>query len=154
MSDISIRQSVPFDLEAILSIERGSAEAAHWSPETYQRIWSDLEARRVAFVAEFEGEVVGFVVGREIAGEWELENIAVAQRAQRQGVGRMLTLRLVATARALAGTRMFLEVRASNLPAQKLYKSLGFSSSGRRKNYYTDPEEDALIFEKTLVGTV
>jgi [ribosomal protein S18]-alanine N-acetyltransferase len=150
MTAFSVRQSVPFDLDSILTIERANSNAAHWSPAIYQQIWDDLAARRVAFVAEQGGEVLGFVVGREIAGEWELENVAVVDSAKRKGVGQALVLRLIGTAQFSAATRMFLEVRASNQPAQSLYNALGFAEIGRRKNYYSDPKEDALLFEKKL----
>jgi len=150
MSAFSIRQSVPFDLEAILHIERANESAAHWSEDAYLLIWTDLETPRIAYVAEREGEILGFVVGHEIAGEWELENIAVAISAKRQGIGRELAQRLIATAQIADGTRIYLEVRASNLAALHLYKVLGFEHIGSRENYYSNPQEDALLFEKKL----
>ena len=150
MNHFGIRQSVPFDLPFILKIERANAMAAHWREETYQKLWIDLEAGRVAFVAECEGEVLGFIVGREIAGEWELENVAVAIKAKRQGIGTALVERLLRTAVKARGCRMFLEVRASNTEACSVYEKLGFTRSGRRKGYYTDSAEDALLFEKKL----
>ena len=152
MSGFSIRQSVPFDLEAILKIEQDNENAAHWSPDAYRRIWHDPETRRIAFVAERGGEIVGFVVGHDIAGEWELENVAVTPSAKRQGIGRELVEHLVAVVQAASGTRIFLEVRTSNFPAQHLYKVLGFEQVGSRSRYYSNPEEDALLFEKKLTA--
>ncbi len=150
MSTFTIRQSVPFDFAAILKIERSNHSAAHWSENAYERLWSDLEAHRCAFVAEREGDVLGFIVGHEVAGEWELENVAVKASAKRMGIGRELVQRLIATAEAGGGTRMFLEVRASNLAAHSLYQGLGFEPVGVRGNYYRSPQEDALLFEKKL----
>ncbi|ABF41363.1 [SSU ribosomal protein S18P]-alanine acetyltransferase [Candidatus Koribacter versatilis Ellin345] len=152
MSEFSIRQSVPFDLPAILQIERANESAAHWSEDAYQRLWTDLDAHRVAFIAERGGEVLGFIVGHQVADEWELENVAVALSAKRQGIGRDLVQRLVSIAEAAVGTRIFLEVRASNLPAQHLYEVLGFEQVGSRRNYYSNPQEDALLFEKKLTA--
>ena len=152
MNAYAVRQSVPFDLEAILRIERANENAAHWTEDAYLRIWTDLEMPRIAFVAERDGEILGFVVGREIAGEWELENIAVATSAKRQGIGRELGNRLIATAQVADGTRIRLEVRPSNLAAVYLYKVLGFEQVGSRVNYYSNPQEDALLFEKKLTA--
>jgi ribosomal-protein-alanine N-acetyltransferase len=76
--------------------------------------------------------------------EAELELIAVAPQAQRQGVAGRL---FAALAKELYTTKVFgimLEVRASNYPAIELYRRLGFAETGRRKRYYRDPMEDAV----------
>jgi ribosomal-protein-alanine N-acetyltransferase len=150
MNSWSIRSSTPFDLEAILRIEHANPSAAHWREDVYRQIWNNPEPDRVCFVADAGGELLGFVVGREILGEWELENLAVAPGRQRSGVGRALLKKLLEAVSNALATRIFLEVRESNLGARKLYESHGFRSSGRRKNYYNEPTEDALLFEKSL----
>jgi [ribosomal protein S18]-alanine N-acetyltransferase len=150
MNSWSIRSSTPFDLEAILRIEQANPSAAHWREEVYQQIWNSPETDRVCFVADEGGELLGFVVGREVLGEWELENLAVAPGRRHSGVGTALLQKLLGVVANAMGTRVFLEVRESNLAARKLYESHGFRSSGRRKNYYNDPAEDALLFEKSF----
>lgn len=150
MSEFTIRQSVPFDLEAILKIERANPSAAHWSAESYSDAWGAPESHRVGFVAERSGEVLGFIVAREIAGEWELENAAVAPESQRAGIGKALLEKLLDVVRLSQGRRIFLEVRASNLAARKLYEAQGFTLVGQRKNYYRNPPEDAFLYEKNL----
>lgn len=152
MSAYRVRESVPFDLAGILHVEQSNPAAAHWSETAYTELWNNPLANRVCFIAEDEGEVLGFVVGKEIAGEWELENIAVARRATRQGIGRALTQRLIGVVEAQAGSRLLLEVRESNHAARKLYESQGFVISGRRTGYYRDPAEDALLYEKKFAG--
>jgi ribosomal-protein-alanine N-acetyltransferase len=152
MSEYRIRESVPFDLASILQIERSNASAAHWSETSYADLWNNLQPTRVCFVAENEGVSLGFVVGREIAGEWELENIAVVPEYKRQGIGHALLQRLLAVASATGGERLLLEVRDSNHAARKLYESQGFVISGRRKGYYRDPVEDALLYEKKFAS--
>ncbi len=148
MSGVSIRSSTPFDFSSILRIERACPTAAHWSEEIYHQLWGNPKAERVGFVAENEGVVVGFLVAREIDGEWELENVGVAEGARRQGIGKALVVKLFDLIANKQGSRLFLEVRESNVPARKLYESQGFELAGRRKNYYADPIEDALLFEK------
>jgi [ribosomal protein S18]-alanine N-acetyltransferase len=148
MNAWSIRPSTPFDLEAILQIEHANPSAAHWRDEIYREIWNNPAADRVCFVADDAGELLGFVVGRAIFGEWELENLAVLPGRQRSGIGTALLKKLLEVVANAMGTRLFLEVRESNSRARVLYESHGFQTCGRRKNYYADPPEDALLFEK------
>lgn len=150
MRELHIRQSVPFDLDSILKIERENQTAAHWTEDAYRNLWNDPESVRAGFVAEQDGEVVGFVVAREIAGEWELENLAVAVVAQRAGVGSKLVLALLEKLSVAHARSLFLEVRESNLVARKLYEKHGFQLTGRRSDYYHNPEEDALLFQKNF----
>jgi ribosomal-protein-alanine N-acetyltransferase len=113
-------------------------------------MWGDPRPERVGFVAESQGRVVGFLVAREIAGEWELENVAVAPEASCQGIGTSLIEDLLRKLRKERAQRVFLEVRESNFEARKLYERQGFQLVGRRNRYYSGPEEDALLFEKKL----
>ncbi len=149
MTGFTIRSSTPFDLNAILQIERCCPTAAHWNEPAYRQLWGSPQPERVGFVAVGDdGSVLGFLVAREIAGEWELENVAVAAATQHRGIGRALLHRLFEVIAGAKGSRLFLEVRESNLPARRLYQSQGFQLTGNRKNYYNDPPEDALLFEK------
>jgi ribosomal-protein-alanine N-acetyltransferase len=88
---------------------------------------------------------VGFLVAQDGGPEWELENIAVLPEFRRRGVGRELLSALLAHARSRLAERIFLEVRASNRPAIVFYRGSGFGLLGQRRDYYRDPEEDALI---------
>ena len=150
MSAFRIRQSVPFDLAAILRIEQANPSAAHWNESAYRSLWNDPAPLRLCFVAESHGELLGFVVGKHVADEWELENIAVAPAAHRQGIGKALFERLLATAEGAGAETLFLEVRESNSAARRLYESLGMLVTGRRKKYYQSPEEDALLLQKKI----
>jgi ribosomal-protein-alanine N-acetyltransferase len=64
---------------------------------------------------------------------------------RRRGLGRRLLEQVVLEARSRASSRITLEVRKSNLPAQKLYESMGFAVTGVRKGYYSDDGEDAFL---------
>lgn len=143
---MNVRLATPSDVPAILAIERASPGAAHWSEREYAQIWDESAVSRKVFVAGDE-EVLGFLVARVVAGEWELENIAVKPELRGQGIGSALVRRLLQWARDGQGTRMMLEVRESNTPARKLYEKLGLAVSGRRRDYYRDPTEDAILYD-------
>lgn len=96
-------------------------------------------------------EVVGAVFMSVIASECELQNIVVSQKNKRRGIGERLlkeALRISAERRADV---VYLEVRNSNEPARALYKKLGFSFCGCRKNYYKNPTEDAILMKKKII---
>jgi ribosomal-protein-alanine N-acetyltransferase len=101
-------------------------------------------------VAGEGGEVVGFAIASLLPPEAELETIAVASTAQRQGLSRRLLAELAAELRAAQITEVILEVRASNQPALGLYRRLGFAETGRRVRYYHDPVEDAVLMRLRL----
>jgi ribosomal-protein-alanine N-acetyltransferase len=96
------------------------------------------------------GCVQGFVVARHVAPEWELENIVVAPAVRRRGLGQRLLDALLAAARETNSSSVFLEVRESNAAARCFYEKAGFVQTGRRKSYYTDPAEDAVLYRYDL----
>ena len=118
-------------------------------PWSEQSIASELENPLSLWLVAVEaGEVVGDVGSQTVLGETDMMNLAVAPEARRQGTGRALVLALVEALKKKESHSLTLEVRASNIPAQKLYASLGFSQVGRRPKYYVNPKEDALILRK------
>jgi ribosomal protein S18 acetylase RimI-like enzyme len=109
-----------------------------------------LVARRPA--RDFEGtkRVSAFIAARADACELHVNNIGVREEARRRGLGKAL-LGLALDFGAQAGAELaILEVRAGNRAAQYLYASLGFSTAGRRHNYYRQPAEDALVMTMRL----
>jgi len=99
----------------------------------------------------------GFLVARGVGGDWEIENIVVSAHLRRQGVGTDLLKSFLArvgkreasessSAQSAAKT-VHLEVRESNLAARELYTRMGFVPAGRRKGYYSDPPEDAILLK-------
>jgi ribosomal-protein-alanine N-acetyltransferase len=90
--------------------------------------------------------VQGFIVGRAIGEEWEIENIAVAEPIRSRGLGTRLLGEFLDLARGRGARAVFLEVRESNLAARRLYEKWVFIESGRRRRYYRDPEEDAISY--------
>jgi len=97
------------------------------------------------WVAEEEEDVIGYAALRILAGEGEIQRIAVHPSCRRQGVGKKLMEEMTSFATNQGVGDITLEVRAGNQAALSLYKSYGFSEEGIRKRYYRNPEEDAVI---------
>ena len=91
--------------------------------------------------------MVGFIVARDAAGEWEIENIAVTADARRRGLGSHLMGEFLHHVRSSGGIQVFLEVRESNNAARALYEKWAFVEAGRRTGYYDEPPEDALVLK-------
>jgi ribosomal-protein-alanine N-acetyltransferase len=94
--------------------------------------------------------VVGFIAARCNLDEVHVNNIGVRHGYRRRGVGGALLGAALAAAAGRGAREAILEVRASNLDAQALYARFGFKVVGRRKNYYRDPPEDALVMTRRL----
>jgi len=139
------------DLDRVLEIEKLSYPTP-WSRRAFE---SELRENAYAhyFVARQGGEVVGYIGMWVILDEAHITNIAVHPAFRRCGIGEALMRFSFDKARELGASRMTLEVRVSNLPAQTLYKKLGFQERGLRKGYYTDANEDAIIMWKDDLST-
>ena len=99
-------------------------------------------------VAEEDGTVAGYIGSQTCTDESDVMNVAVHPDFRRRGIAEALVNTLVAELKAIGSHCLTLEVRASNDPAIGLYEKLGFAEIGRRKNYYRNPREDALIMRK------
>jgi ribosomal-protein-alanine acetyltransferase len=93
-------------------------------------------------------QIQGFVIVKAVGVEWEIENIAIASPVQRLGLGTRLITHVLDVARAKGAESIFLEVRESNLAARHLYEKWAFVESGRRKQYYQGPREDAIVYRR------
>ena len=149
---VLIRPATPDDLTSIRALEQQAESAAHWSEREYGALFAPDAPARIALVAQDEAgsgvaPIHGFVIARCTLDDWEIENVVVA-RAQRQlGVGTNLIQHLLSRAREEGATSVLLEVRESNLAARRLYGNVGFSEQGRRKKYYSEPTEDAIVLQ-------
>lgn len=94
------------------------------------------------------GKILGHVTMRKIIDEGYINNIAVRRAARRNGIGAKLIAELVLLSRQSGLNAMTLEVRSKNTAAISLYKKFGFFEQGLRKNYYANPEDDAIIMWK------
>jgi len=147
---LAIRKLARSDVPAAFAILSESPEAAAWSQESLLKLAS---VDPTAWVAELNGAVAGFLIGRSAADEFEILNMAVSPPNRRHGVGSRLLESALEFSRTAGSARAYLEVRASNGRAIALYKRHGFIECGRRAEYYRDPVEDALLLSLRLGGT-
>jgi ribosomal-protein-alanine N-acetyltransferase len=147
--EVTIRKLAASDVPTVLTILQESPEAAAWSQESLLQLASSKPA---AWVAEVNGFPVGFLFGRIAADELEILNMAVAGAHRRKGIGSKLLESALEFSRVAGCMRAYLEVRASNKPAIKVYARSGFLECGRRAHYYRDPVEDALLLSLNLIG--
>jgi ribosomal-protein-alanine N-acetyltransferase len=133
---MTVRGAMAEDLATIAAMQEASPAASQWDPASYL----DYECS----VAISGGQVLGFLVVRQISpDEREILNLAVDPAARRRGVARKL---LEAELRRVK-CRWFLEVRASNSSAIKLYENAGFREVGRRESYYRNPVESGIVMK-------
>lgn len=146
---MNIRPATPADIPSILSVERTSDRAAHWSETEYRNAFLAGTVPRIILVAE-ETEILAFIFVRALGPEWEIENVAVSADARRHGIGVKLIQAVATQAQHRGAEALILEVRASNQAARGLYERAGFNEAGRRKDYYANPTEDAIHYRLDL----
>lgn len=153
---IRLRAMREEDLGWVLALDGETEWAPHWGEETFGKFLQADEAggalRRYALVAEVDGVRAGVALGRllleGVENVCELEWIAVERGMRRRGVGRALMEGVEAWSREQGGLKMMLEVRAGNATAQRVYVGSGWVAVGRRKEYYRNPVEDAVVMER------
>ena len=118
-------------------------------PWSERSIASELDNKLAFWLVALEGETVaGYIGSQTVMDETDMMNVAVHPDFRRKGIAEALVNGLVEQLKILGSRCLTLEVRASNAPAIALYGKLGFAEIGRRKNYYRNPREDALILRK------
>ena len=148
-SVVLISPMTEHDLLEVVEIERTTG-LSHWGWDAYHRELQSRD-RGLMWVARLEvkrgkeDSLAGYIVGRLIADELHINNVAVREAYRRTGIARALLSRVLGEAKAYRAANAFLEVRAGNEAAQALYERCGFTIVGRRRNYYSNPLEDALI---------
>jgi ribosomal-protein-alanine acetyltransferase len=149
---LEIRRMAPADLAQVDAILRESPEAAQWS---LSGSFSQMPETIRVLVAEEGGEAAGVIVAGVIVvqvagGDAEILNLAVRRDRRRRGVARALLAFVIAELRSMQAESVYLEVRESNAPARALYEAEGFANTGRRRSYYENPKEDALVLSLRL----
>jgi ribosomal-protein-alanine N-acetyltransferase len=129
------------DLDEVMVIERMSFRFP-WSAGFFLQELQVPCARSI--LAELENRTVGYILFWLLPDAIDIHNIAVHLQYRRRGIARALLDEVIREARRQTFARVMLEVRRSNLPAQALYRRLGFTTTGIRKGYYSDDGEDAL----------
>jgi ribosomal-protein-alanine N-acetyltransferase len=136
------------DLDEVLAIERASFQTP-WSRGAFRY---ELTQNRVArsLVVRAGQQLVGYLCLWEIGHEIHVTNVAVHPSFRRRGVARAALAHVLEEARRTGVELVFLEVRPTNTEAVALYESFGFRVIGRRKGYYFDTGEDALVMEARM----
>lgn len=157
-----VRQATIEDIPQMIALDRQCPAAAHWSEVQYRSLFEPTCKRlqKLAFVAqELSTEagkpvavwgILGLLVVRSVDSHWEIENIAVSPAYRKKGIGSLFLQSLLPRIADAGGDSVFLEVRESNREARKLYEKHGFRETGRRKSYYHDPCEDAVLYVRQI----
>jgi N6-L-threonylcarbamoyladenine synthase len=147
---IVIKQATLLDLPEIMKLETASFANDAWPEETFR---SELGAHHTFYILALEGnELVGYAGLSKLPGsdQADIQTIAVREDKRGLGIGRLLMNSLTQQATDLDAKELFLEVRADNSVAQKLYKIFGFKQIGTRKKYYQPDGVDAFIMKTDL----
>jgi ribosomal-protein-alanine N-acetyltransferase len=153
-SDYTIEPMTAHDLLEVVEIEE-ACRLSLWGWDSYYAELSRPEAimivARRAHADKLTGHALyGFLSARVSAQELHINNIGVHEASRRRGVGSALMQAAVAAAARLGARAAILEVRAGNVAAQSLYRAYGFEVAGRRRQYYREPPEDALLMRASL----
>lgn len=143
------RVTTPAGLDGVVEIE----EASFNNPTTREWYERELARPEVCFIYVLrtpEHPCAAFCAFWRIADQAHINNLAVRPELRGRGFGLQMLEAVIAEARRLGAESLALEVRRSNVAAQRLYKRAGFREDGIRKSYYTQPVEDALLLIKTL----
>ena len=144
----AIRALRPEDARAVPEILRQSPEAVFWPEASVREVqeWKGV----LGLASEVRGEVVAFLIARQVKDEAEVLNLAVAPENRRRGEGGALLRAAVVEFRKRGVRRVFLEVRESNAAGIAFYRKHSFSQAGRRERYYREPVEAAIVMEIRL----
>jgi [ribosomal protein S18]-alanine N-acetyltransferase len=137
------------DLPRVLAIERMSFTSP-WSAANFRYEIEDNPMAWNIVARVDDGAVVAFACAHVVADELMINDIAVDPAARRSGIGGGLLRHLIEGARVRGCRRATLEVRPSNTPARALYEAFGFEAVGRRRGYYADTGEDAILLACAL----
>ena len=142
---MDFRRAIPYDAFGIAEME----EAIFPDPWDYRSVVDLISTEgAMCFTATVDGKVVAYVIGRLIAPEGEIYRVAVRDEYRQRGIAYRLLDYAVKTSRGKGLESLFIEVRSENLPAIKLYRAYGFEEVGRRRGYYRNPTDDAIVMLK------
>lgn len=147
MSELFIRNATPNDVSQIEEIEKSSFS----TPWSEKWLLDEINNSEDFFwVATDENDILGYAVVGKLGTEAELYNIAVDNAHRGKGIGNALMEHLTREVSECGIEAVFLEVRETNAAAISLYEKHGFKAVGRRKNYYREPTEDAILMTLSL----
>lgn len=139
-------------MEIRRALPKDSSEIAKAEEEMFSDPWSEKDITSListegsmCYTALSDGKVIGYLIGRQISPEGEIYRLATLPKYRRRGVAYRLLDYTVKCERGRGLENLFLEVRERNAPARRLYSSYGFREIGVRKNYYKNPDDNAII---------
>lgn len=142
MRHVEIREMREADLATIVEIENISFSTP-WSSYSFKKeIYKPYSIPKVAVI---NNRIVGYICVERIIDEAHILNLAVHPDFRKMGIGSLLVSNILDELRTTGCRYVYLEVRASNVAAKKLYERFGFEVIGIRKHYYIHPEEDAYV---------
>jgi len=141
--NVMIRNMTLEDVEHVIAIDRMSFSLP-WPERSFRFELTDNPASR-CWVAEVDGKLVGMIVAWLIVDEVHVATIATHPDFRRQGIAKKLLSYALQHLSIEGAQSSFLEVRASNLAAQEMYRKFGYEESGVRRRYYKDNDEDAIL---------
>ena len=137
-----LREMLVEDLEQVMEIEN-QLFSVPWTKEGYFTFLTRDDT--MFLVVEEKGKILGYCGLLMVLDEGDVTNVAVCRERQREGIGNFLVSSLLRLAGDQGISMIHLEVRSGNETAIRLYERLGFQRDGIRRNYYSDPEEDAVL---------
>jgi [ribosomal protein S18]-alanine N-acetyltransferase len=146
---VALRDMQPVDVPTVVRIENESYSVP-WSDSTFRGLLRRRDAELV--VATVNEKVIGYAVFWGVLDQGELGNVAVTGSHRGAGVGDRLVAEVIRRAVDRGIREIFLEVRPSNAVARRLYERFGFTHVGRRRNYYQEPVEDALVLRRPILS--
>jgi [ribosomal protein S18]-alanine N-acetyltransferase len=150
VTEILFRPMTTADLDGVLELELALFGEEAWSRQMLVGELGQQPASRYYQVAESDRKIVGYAGLLAAGGQADVLTIAVAAARWGQGIGSRLLDRLLAEARSRGATEVFLEVRADNSRAQRLYQWRGFTEVGIRRGYYQPSGTDAIVMRLDL----
>jgi [ribosomal protein S18]-alanine N-acetyltransferase len=150
MTQVEFRPMTTADLDNVLALELELFGEEAWSRQMLVGELGQQPASRYYLVAEDDGEIVAYAGLLAAGGQGDVLTIAVVTARWGHGIGSALLDRLLAEARRRGCTEVFLEVRADNTRAQRLYRWRGFADVGIRRSYYQPSGTDAIVMRLDL----
>jgi ribosomal-protein-alanine N-acetyltransferase len=144
---VVLRDMTAADLTTVVAIE-DEAYSVPWSESTFRGLLRRRDAEMV--VAVVGDVVIGYAAFWCVVDQGELGNVAVSSAWRGRGLGARLIDEVIRRAARRGIVEVFLEVRPTNMVARRLYERFGFTAVGRRRNYYQQPVEDALVLRRPV----
>lgn len=143
MTNLKIRPMELKDIPHVLEVEKATFSVP-WTTDIFNHELTDNQ-HAYYYVVELDERIIGYSGMWIVIDEAQITNIAILPEFRGKKIGESLFFHMMQTALRLGTVQLSLEVRVSNIIAQKLYRKFGLTPGGIRKNYYTDNQEDALV---------